>query len=89
MEARPDETPLGRAENLVPAVGLPLNIELIHHLAAPQRFANERSFSWIQMAGHSGQELFASRRPNAAMSAKYGGAERRRWARCTSIPNDK
>jgi hypothetical protein len=34
MEARADETALGSAENLVPAVGLPLNIGRIHDVTA-------------------------------------------------------
>ena len=45
MEAGADKAALGGAENLVPAVRLPLNIELIHGLIAPQRNENERSFS--------------------------------------------
>jgi hypothetical protein len=36
MEAGPDKATLGGTENLVPAVRLPLNIELIHGLIASQ-----------------------------------------------------
>ena len=36
MEAGADKAPLGCAENLVPAVGLPLNIKPIHGFTAPQ-----------------------------------------------------
>jgi hypothetical protein len=45
MEARAHETALRRAENLVPAVRLALNIETIHDFIALQRHENERSFS--------------------------------------------
>jgi hypothetical protein len=45
MEAGADKAPLRRAENLIPAVSLSLNIKLIHGFTALQMNENERSFS--------------------------------------------
>ena len=57
VEAGPDEAALGGAENFVPAVGLPLNIQLIHGVIAPQYKENERSFSLIRPFVLERQEL--------------------------------